>query len=177
MRLAAIAIALTAASPSLAGADCANEATNLLAQRNCGFAKDTAGWSTESPAAIRHDAANGDPAAGALLADGGPQGSVTVVGPCVPAKPSTSHAYAAHLRLARGNAYYCNVQLFQFTDQSCQEGSEPLGAQGRPPDATWRIASASASTGEPTRSLEVRLVCSGEPGFAVLWDDVYVGVP
>jgi hypothetical protein len=171
------ALAVLTLLPSLAQADCAGEPKNLLAKLDCGFEKGTTGWSTEPPAAIAHDPKNGDPSPGALLAKGGPQGSVTVVGPCLPAQPSVPYSYAGHLRLSQGNAYFCTVQLFQYTDGSCGDGGEPLGAEGAPPEATWRIISAGATTGTAAGSIEVRLVCSGEPDFAVLWDDVWVVAP
>jgi hypothetical protein len=169
-------VALAVVAPGLVRASCAEEPGNLLAKHNCDFATSVAGWTTDPPAAVRHDAKQGDTAAGALLADGGPQGSVTVVGPCVKTKPSTRYAYAAHFRTSKGNAYFCTVQLFAIAG-SCAGERAPLAAQGAPPSTDWIIVSADALTGEDAGFLEMRLVCSGEPGHEVAWDDVYLMEP
>lgn len=177
MRVLMAFVAVGLFAPGMARASCATEAGNVLAKHNCDFATDIAGWTTDPPAAVRHDAKQGDTAPGALLADGGPQGSVTVVGPCVKAKPSTRYAYAAHLRTSKGNAYFCGVQLFAIAADSCAGERSPLAAEGAPPNADWRIVSAEARTGEEVGFVEVRLVCSGEPEFEVWWDDVYLMEP
>ena len=100
-----------------------------------------------------------------------------MAGPCFPVEALTSYVFAAHVRLVEGTAFFCAVQLFQYTEASCGAGAEPLAAEGIPPDADWKIISASGSTGGETASAQVRLVCSGEPGFSVSWDDVYVAKP
>lgn len=177
MRVLMAIVALGLFAPGLARGSCREETGNLLAKHNCDFATDVAGWTTDPPAAVRHDPKQGDTASGALLADGGPQGSVTVVGPCLKAKPSTRYAYAAHFRTSRGNAYFCTVQLFAIAGDSCAGERAPLAAQGAPPSTDWSIVSADALTGEDVGFVEVRLVCSGEPEHEVAWDDVYLMEP
>jgi hypothetical protein len=102
------------------------------------------------------------------------QGSLTVLGPCVAAQANTAYHVSVRLRLATGTAYFCSVNLFQYSDDRCSAGQEPLGSAPGPPEATWSTVKGSATTGA-AKSLHVRPVCSGQPGFVVQFDDFVLG--
>ncbi len=161
---------LTAAT----GAACAADDLNLLAGANGSFDRDVSGWqAAPGDAAAAHAAEDGQPRAGALRADGGPNGSVTILGPCVAAKPG-AYEVRARTKVVNGTPYYCGANLFQYSDESCERETGPVAAAAQPPGEQWREASASGVTDGDARSLQVRLVCSGRPGFVVLFDDLVV---
>ena len=85
----------------------------------------------------------------------------------------------AHLRRGRASAWTAHGAdaAKAAGDHLFAAAFATLAAEGIPPDADWKIISASGSTGGETASAQVRLVCSGEPGFSASWDDVYVAKP
>jgi hypothetical protein len=103
------------------------------------------------------------------VADDG--GSLTLIGPCVKARPSVPYRIAARLRNTAGAVYFCSVNAWQFSDEACTEGQEPLGSAGLPPGSDWEAATASATTSKGAKSIQLRPVCSGKPGFAIQFDD------
>jgi hypothetical protein len=174
-RLACLLLAFWAAASAAVATDCASDESNLLAAGNCSFDRDLAEWEVDpGGATAEHDAKEGSPRAGALRVDGGPQGSASVEGPCVPASPGTGYEVAVRLRAASGTPYFCGVNVFEYTDAKCDQGQEPLASASLPPEPDWQRATESATTGATTGSLRVRFACSGEPGFVVLVDDVAV---
>jgi hypothetical protein len=154
---------------SAAGADCRDPA-NLLAAQNCGFDKDAVGWSALPGASVTQDAADG----GVLKATADAQGSLTIEGPCIAAQPKTAYRVSARLRLATGTAYFCSVNVFQYADDRCAQGQEPLGSAPGPPEAAWTTVKGAATTGA-VKALRVQPVCSGQPGFVVQFDDFVLG--
>ena len=150
-------------------ADC-QDAANLIARHNCGFDKDARGWTADPGASVSHDAADG----GVLKAAADSQGSLTIKGPCVKAEGKTGYHISARLRVAAGTVYFCSVNVFQYSDDQCSQGQEPLGSAPGPPGTTWTTVKGSATTGA-ARSVEVRPVCSGQGGFAVQFDDFVFG--
>ena len=151
---------------SAAAADC-REPANLLATRNCGFDADAQGWSAVPGASVKQDPAE----RGVLKATADAQGSLTIEGPCVAAQPKTAYQVSARLRLATGTAYFCSVNIFQYADDRCSQGQEPLGSAPGPPEPAWTTVKGTATTGA-SKSLRVQPVCSGQPGFVVQFDDV-----
>jgi hypothetical protein len=147
-------------------ADC-RAPTNLLAPHNCGFDTDTKGWAALPGASVAHDPAD----RGVLKATADAQGSLTIEGPCVAAQPKTAYHVSARLRLAAGTAYFCSVNVFQYADERCSQGQEPLGSAPGPPESAWNTVRGAATTGA-VKSLRVQPVCSGQPGFVVQFDDV-----
>lgn len=169
----ALLVTLALATPA-AAADCRTQAGNLLASRNCGFDADVGGWSAAPGATVSHEAAQGHPTKGALRATD-PQGSIMVSGGCLPVRPETSYRAAVSIRLGTGVPYFCGFTVWQYSDEACQEGMEPFLAGGLPPRPEWQHAEQSGVSSATTRSVEVRLDCSGEPGVAVLYDNVVFG--
>ena len=153
-----------------AEASCRNSPGNLLASANCGFDKDTAGWTSLASASVQHKPAD----RGVMEAVADSQGSLIVVGPCVTAKPSTAYSLGARLRSAKGVAYFCSVNVFQYSDDRCSEGGEPLGSAAGPPTSDWATLEGSATTSGNAKSIQLRPTCSGEPGFTVNFDDFVV---
>jgi hypothetical protein len=172
-RLTPLAFTLCAAISSAALAtDCASQSENLLAGANCSFDRDLTGWQAapgdEAPA---HEAKEGQPRAGALRAAGGSNGSITVLGPCLPALPGI-YEIGGSFRSAAGTPYYCAVDALQYADATCTLDEKPLVAAGQPPAEGWKSATSSAVTDGDTGSVRVRLGCSGKPDFEVLFDEV-----
>lgn len=173
IRLACLVLALCAATtPAAAAADCASDEENLLAGSNCSFDRDVAGWQAAAgDAAAGHGGEQGHPRPGALRADGGPNGSITVHGPCIAASPG-SYEIGGSFRTASGTPYYCGVDVYQYSDASCELETGPVASAGRPPGEEWQTATATGVTDGDARSLRVRVGCSGKPGFAVLFDEL-----
>jgi hypothetical protein len=167
--LAAFVLLGTFGSGPAGAADCRDPA-NLLAQQNCGFDKDAKGWTAVPGASVSHDVAD----RGVLKAAADSQGSLTINGPCVAAQGKTGYHISARLRVAAGTVYFCSVNVFQYSDDRCSQGQEPLGSAPGPPATAWATVTGSATTGV-ARSVQVQPVCSGQPGFAVQFDDFVFG--
>jgi hypothetical protein len=163
--LLAIVVASLAASPL--AASCESDKGNPLAGSNCGFDKDVSGWTASPGASLSRDAGDN----GALKAVSDPQGSLTVVGPCVPVQGGSRYRIAARMRLLEGTPYFCTVNAFQYSDARCSDNAEPLGSAAGPPEATWTLVDGTATTAPGAKSVQLRPTCSGQPGFAVLFDD------
>lgn len=155
--------------PSVAVADCAAEAKNLLAGKNCGFAKGISGWSRVGDHAASHEKADGDPEKGALAGDDA-SGSLILVGPCIDVQPNSDYRISAKVKVATGSLYVCGYAAYQGA--TCDDASEPLAATAVPPTATWTTQSGDARTSATAKAVRLRLQCSGESGFRVLFDDV-----
>ena len=162
-------LGLLGAAPVAAGCD--EAAGNLLGGSNCGFAKDLAGWTAAPGASLTRDAADG----GVLRCEADDGGSLTVFGPCVAVEAKTAYRVGARLRSAAGTAFFCSVNVFQYTDDRCSEGEDPLGSAAGPPRAAWAPLDGTATTSDAAKSVQVRPVCSGEPGFVVEFDDFVFG--
>ena len=169
MRFLAVLVLLGALGSAPAAADCQGP-TNLLAQHNCGFDKDTKGWTAAPGASVSHDPAD----QGVLKAVADSQGSLTILGPCLAAQAKTGYQIGARLRAAAGTAYFCSVNVFQYSDDRCSQGQEPLGSAPGPPGTTWTTVKGSVTTGA-ARSVQVQPVCSGQAGFVVQFDDFVFG--
>lgn len=170
MRLpTALAVLLLLCNAAPTPRDCAGELDNLLAKSNCGFAKDAAGW-TAAPGATLSRVA-GEAGSGILKAVADSGGSLTIMGPCVKARGASPYRLAGRLRSAGGTVFFCSVNAWQFSDESCAEGQEPLGSAGLPPSPEWQAATGSATTAGAAKSIQLRPVCSGEPGFEMQFDD------
>jgi hypothetical protein len=150
-----------------ADSSCQQSAGNLLAPHNCGFDKDVQGWTAAPGASLSRGSAD----QGVLEAVADSAGSLTIVGPCVAAQPKTGYRIGARSRSAAGTAYFCSVNVFQYTDDRCTQGEEPLGSAAGPPGASWAALDGSATTSGTAKSVQVRPVCSGQPGFSVQFDD------
>ena len=151
-------------------ASCHDSAGNLLAANNCGFDEDAKGWTAAPGASLSQDPADH----GVLKAVADSQGSLTIVGPCVAAQAKTRYGIGARLRITAGTAYFCSVNIFQYSDDRCTQGEEPLGSAAVPPGASWAPLDGSATTSDAAKSVQVRPVCSGQPSFAVQFDDFVV---
>jgi hypothetical protein len=162
-----IASVLVSLLSSSLAATCESVRGNLVATHNCGFAKDVDGWVAQPEATVSHDLGEG----GVLRATSDLSGSLTVTGPCVTAQGESSYRIGARLRLAKGPAYFCSVNAFQYSDVHCSDNAEPLGSAAGPPGAAWRSVDGSATTTSLTKSVQLRAVCSGPPGFIVMFDD------
>lgn len=166
-----VAMLASLAGPAAVAAECAADAGNLFASRNCGFAKDIAGWTGVYERSASHESSDGDPAKGAL-AGTDHQGSLRLQAPCIPVKPDTGYRISVRLRIASGDLYVCGYTVYQADDISCENASDPLVADARPPEKSWQQMTGETRTGETTKSVQLRLECSGEEGFRVLFDDV-----
>jgi hypothetical protein len=166
MRTWIVALLASLLSSSLA-ATCESVRGNLLAAHNCGFDKDVSGWVALPEATVAHDP--GDQ--GVLKATSDPSGSLTITGPCVAVQGSSGYRIGARLRLAKGPAYFCSVNTFQYSDVRCGDNAEPLGSAAGPPEAAWKSVDGLATTASTTKSVQLRAVCSGPPGFVVTFDD------
>lgn len=153
-----------------AAASCHDSSGNLLAANNCGFDKDAQGWTASPGAAVSQDPADH----GVLNAVADSGGSLTILGPCVAAQPKTPYRFGARLRSTAGTSYFCSVNVFQYSDDRCAEGQEPLGSAAGPPGAGWATLDSSATTSDAAKSLQLLPSCSGEPGFTVQLDDFVV---
>jgi hypothetical protein len=171
-----------AALPVASLADCAGESANLLAAHDCGFAKGIAGWQANEGAQVAHAANDGHPQPGSIEGVA-PGGSLQIESPCVAAKPDTTYRYGASVRLIEGSVYVCGAQVHHFADAACAEPLGPLAAMADLVQADWRAFDPArrpesgptqnlATTEASTRALRVVLVCGGEAGFEVRFDDV-----
>jgi hypothetical protein len=169
MRVLSLFVLVGVLGSGTAAADC-QAPTNLLAPQNCGFDNDAKGWSALPGASVTQDPAD----RGVLKAIADSQGSLTIQGPCVAAQGSVAYQIGARLRLVTGTAYFCSVNVFQYADERCSQGEAPLGSAPGPPGATWSTLTGAATAGA-AKSLRVRPVCSGQPGFVVQFDDFVLG--
>lgn len=169
---ALLLVSALAAAPLLA-ADGARPGGNLLAKSDGGFDRGVAGWDQPLSGSVAHDAKAGNPNAGAL-AGSDARGSFSTAAPCVAAEPEAGYAARARFEVAAGSVYVCGFAVFQYTDAACAEGQEPFVAESDLPAPGWQAVEASGRTAAGVRSLGLRLVCSGEPGFRVLFDDVAI---
>src|SRR5688572_27717336 len=125
MRLpTSLAVLLLLGNAAPAPRDCAAEPGNLLGKANCGFAKDVAGWAAAPGAALSRVAGDAENGVLQTVADSG--GSLTVLGPCVKARGGALYRFAGRLRSAGGTVFFCSVNAWQFSDESCADGQEPL---------------------------------------------------
>lgn len=170
-RMGMVAMLAGLAGPAAIAAECAAEPQNLFARRNCGFAQDIEGWSAVSAESARHDGTDGDPAKGAL-AGADREGSLRLQAPCIPVKPDTGYRIAVRLRIASGELYVCGYTAYQADDAACENASDPLAADARPPEKSWQQMTGEVRTSATAKSVQLRLECSGEKGFRVLFDDV-----
>jgi hypothetical protein len=187
MRLLAFLAALVL-TPAAALADCKSDAKNLAAAQDCGFATGIAGWQAiGSEARVAHAPKDGDPQPGSLEVQA-PDGSLQVGGPCLEAKPSTAYRYGARFRRVSGVTYVCGPQVQHFADAACAESLGLLSAMADLVEAEWQAFDPSrrpeagpdqgvARTEAATRAVRLLFVCSGEPGFVVRLDDVFVSAP
>lgn len=166
MRTVILMLLASLVAPSLA-ATCESVDGNLLASLNCGFDKDVKGWAPLPDATVARDAAEN----GVLKATGDPGGSLTIIGPCAPVHANSGYQVTARFRLAGGNPYFCAVNAFQYADTQCSDGQQPLASAAGPPAATWRAVEGSATTASIAKSVHLHAICSGEPGFVVMFDD------
>jgi hypothetical protein len=86
-------------------------------------------------------------------------------------QPTTDYRIGARLRAASGTAYFCAVNVFQYSDAQCTAGEAPLGSAPGPPGPAWRTLDGSAKTAGTTKSVRLRPACGGEPRFVVQLDD------
>jgi hypothetical protein len=166
-----VLVLLAVVGTAPAAASCQQSPGNLLAPKNCGFDKDVKGWTAAPGASLSQDSADH----GVLKAVADSAGSLTILGPCVAAQAKTEYRIGARLQSAAGTAYFCSVNVFQYTDDHCTQGEEPLGSAAGPPGATWTALDGSATTSGSAKSVQVRPVCSGQPGFSVQFDDFLLG--
>jgi hypothetical protein len=174
-------LSFVVASPA---ADCAQDAKNLLAKSDCGFAKGIQGWDSGTRGKISHDARDGAPKAGALKGVG-TEGTLEAKGPCLPAKPNAKYRYGSRFRLGSGETYVCGMQVHHYGDATCQDGLGILSAIGDLAKPQWQAFDPArrpesgpdqnvATTGAKTQAIRPVLVCSGVAGFSALFDDVSV---
>lgn len=164
--LAVLVLLGTAAPPPR---DCARDPGNMLGNANCGFNKDVQRWTAAPGATVAFAADDSD--GGLLQAVSDAQGSLTITGPCVKAQPVGEYKFSARLRKTSGEAYFCSVNAWQFSDESCTAGQEPLASAGVPPSAEWQAVDGSAVMARGAKSIQLRPVCSGQAGFVVQFDD------
>ena len=176
MKRFALSLAVILLLPVAAAADCASDPKNLLAKMNCGFDQDIAGWTDAAMGKSSHEPKEGNPKPGALKGTDGDQ-SLLIEGPCVQVKPSTKYTFGLRIRTAAGSPYFVAMNVFQYTDANCKEGAEPLHSAALPPDKTWQSATESATTSGTTASVHLRIAGSGEPGFSILFDDLFLNEP
>jgi len=176
MKLLAISLAVILLLPVAAAADCATDPKNLLAKLNCGFDRDISGWTQSEMGKSSHEPKEGNPKPGALRGTDGNQ-SLLIEGPCVQVKPSTKYTFGLRMRTATGTPYFIAMNVFQYTDANCKEGAEPLHSAGMPPNKTWQPVTESATTSDTAASVHLRITGSGEPGFSILFDDIFLNKP
>lgn len=181
---------LTTAALLLAGwgpADCTKDPKNLLAKSDCGFAAGIDGWSSGTLGKISHEPKDGAPTAGSLKAVG-TEGTLEAKGPCVPAKPKATYRYGGRVRLVSGETYVCGQQVHHYSDAACQDGLGILSAAADLVTPEWRAFDPArrpengpkqgiAAMSAESKAMKLVLVCSGAPGFTVLFDDVWLGEP
>jgi hypothetical protein len=187
MRFIAVPAALVLMS-SAAFADCKTDAKNLLAAHDCGFATGIAGWqASHSEARVSHAAKDGDPQPGSLEVQA-PDGSLQVSGPCLEVEPNTTYRYGARFRKVSGETYVCGPQIHHFADAACAEPLGPLAAMADLVETAWQAFDPArrpeagpdqgiAKTEATTRAIRLVFAGSGEPGFVVRFDDVFVSAP
>ncbi len=182
------ALTIALAAGSAATPDCAANARNLLAKSDCGFRVGTRGWTATDGATLAHDAKDGAPGPGALVATSGPANNVQAYSPCLAAAPDTTYRFGARYRVARGEVYVCGAQVHHFSDAACQNALGPLSATADLGKPTWQAFDPKrrpengpnqdkATTTAETRALQLVLVCSGAGPFTAHFDDVFVERP
>lgn len=170
-----------------AAADCSKDAKNLLAKSDCGFASGIKGWDSGTYGKISHDAKEGAPGPGALKAVG-TDGTLEAKGPCLPAKPKATYRYGGRVRLVGGETYVCGMQVHHYSDAACQDSLGILSALADLVTPEWRAFDPArrpengpkqgfATMAAETKAMKLVLVCSGAPGFTVLFDDVWLNEP
>jgi hypothetical protein len=185
MLVMAAVLVLAAGSPG--AADCSKDAKNLLAKSDCGFTTGIKGWDSGTHGKISHDAKEGAPAPGALKAVG-TEGTLEAKGPCVQAKPKTTYKYGGRMRLVSGETYVCGAQVHHYSDAACQESLGILSAMADLVTKEWQALDPArrpeagpnqgvATMAAETKAMKLVLVCSGAPGFTVLYDDVWLNEP
>jgi hypothetical protein len=178
---------LALAAGAGAAADCSKDAKNLLAKSDCGFATGIKGWDSGTLGKISHDAREGAPSPGALKVVG-TEGTLEAKGPCLPAKPKTTYKYGGRMRLVSGETYVCGAQVHHYSDAACQESLGILSAMADLVKKEWQALDPArrpeagpnqgvATMGAETKAMKLVLVCSGAPGFTVLFDDVWLNEP
>ena len=156
-------------------ADCKAVPGNLLANVNCGFDKDAAGWKGTTGTAIAHvPEGAGDSASAAMTLTSSAQGGLSASSACVPMRGGTSYQVGARLRLASGTPFFCALNAWQFSDAKCGGVPEPLATNGRPPEKGWHTLQATASTRADAASALLRADCSGQGVVSVMWDDFVI---
>ena len=169
-----VAIGAGAGASMLAArrADCKGVPGNLLANANCGFDKDVAGWKNTDGTSIAHaPAAAGDPASAAMKLTSSAQGSLSAFSACVPVRGGASYQVGARLRLASGTPFFCALNAWQYSDAKCGGVPEPLATNGRPPEPAWHTLEATAKTRADAASALLRADCSGQGVVSIVWDD------
>jgi hypothetical protein len=184
----AVTVAAVVLMSSAAHADCASDAKNLLASRDCGFANGVAGWDAGgSEARVSHAAGDGDPKPGSLEVMA-PDGSLLVSGPCIAVQPGAAYRFGARFRQVSGETYVCGPQVHHFSDAACAEPLGPLAAMGDLVAPKWQAFDPArrpengpdqgiAKTEAASRAVRLVFACSGAPGFVVRFDDVFVSGP
>ncbi len=178
-------LALAAASGG--ASDCSKDAKNLLAKSDCGFAAGIKGWDSGTRGKISHEAREGAPLPGALKGVG-PEATLEVEGPCLPAKPKTAYGFGGRFRLVSGETYVCGAQVHHYSDAACKDNLGILSAMADLATKDWQALDPArrpeaganqgvATTAAETRAMRLVLGCSGAPGFTVLFDDVWVNEP
>jgi hypothetical protein len=168
-------------------ADCTKDPKNVLARSDCGFAAGIQGWDSGTYGKISHEPKDGAPAPGSLKAVG-TEGTLEAKGPCLPAKPKATYRYGGRVRRVGGETYVCGVQVHHYGDAACQEGLGILSALADLVTPEWRAFDPArrpengpkqgiADMSAESKALKLVLVCSGVPGFTVLFDDVWLDEP
>ena len=168
-------------------ADCSKDAKNTLAKSDCGFATGITGWDSGSYGKISHDAKEGAPGPGALKAVG-TEGTLEAKGPCLPARPKVTYRYGGRMRLVSGETYVCGAQVHHYSDAACEESLGILSAMADLVSKEWTALDPArrpeagprqgiATMAAETKAMKLVLVCSGAPGFTVLFDDVWLDEP
>jgi hypothetical protein len=92
------------------------------------------------------------------------------------------------MKLGGGEIYVCGAQVHHYSDAACQENLGILSAMADLVRKDWqaldpaRRPESGAKQGVATMTAESKamklvLVCSGAPGFTVLFDDVWLSEP
>jgi hypothetical protein len=105
------------------------------------------------------------------------QGTLVLRGPCVPVAAGTELRFAFRLRSGGGEGYFFALQVFEFGDEKCDESAGVLAAHGMPPQASWSDLETTETISDGTRAIRLELHGSGEPGAAVLLDELVVARP
>ncbi len=180
-------IALLMLAAGWGPADCTKDPKNVLAKSDCGFAAGIAGWDSGSQGKISHEPKEGAPGPGALKGIG-TDGTLEAKGPCLPAKAKATYRYGGRVRLVSGETYVCGQQVHHYGDAACQEGLGILSAAADLVKPEWRAFDPArrpengpkqhvATMSAESKAMKLVLVCSGAPGFSVLFDDVWLSEP